>query len=76
MIKSCPYFGSLLGFIIFSYFSDNFGRRTTMIITLSVASLGCFLISTGFNLVVIVTGVVLAGAGINSSSGMCFVYLA
>lgn len=75
LLRSCPYFGSFLGYILFSYISDNFGRRTTMSMSLGVATLGTILISTGFNLGMVAVGVILGGAGINVSAGMVFYFL-
>lgn len=76
MVKSCPYFGSLLGFIISSFISDNIGRKKMMTVSLGVASLGSILAVTGFNLPMIAVGVILSGMGINVSCAMVFCYLA
>lgn len=76
MIKSCPYFGSLVGFIISSLIADNIGRKTMMTVSLGVASFGSLLVVTGFNLPMIVVGVILSGMGINVSCCMAFCYLA
>jgi MFS family permease len=46
-----------------------------MIITLSTATLGCALLTVGTNIPMIAIGVILAGAGINSSSGIVFYFL-
>ncbi len=75
VISSAPYLGSFLGFLIFSYISDNFGRRTTMIIALTIATLGCILLSSGVNIPMIGIGMLFAGAGINTSSTIVFYFL-
>ena len=76
MIKSCPYFGSFLGYIISSLIADNIGRKTMMTISLGVASFGSLLVVTGFNLPMIVVGVILSGMGINLSCCLSYCYLA
>jgi len=75
IIKSCPYFGSFLAFLFFSYISDNFGRRTTMMMSLSVATFGSLLIVLGYNLTMVAIGVICAGGGINVSAGIVFYFL-
>ena len=75
LIKSCPYFGSFLAYIVFSYITDNFGRRTTMMMSLSLATIGSLLIVLGYNLGIIAVGVILAGGGINVSAGIVFYFL-
>jgi MFS family permease len=74
LIKTCPYFGSFLAFICFSYISDNFGRRKTMIISLALATLGSLLIVLSFNLTMVAVGAILAGGGINVSAGIVFYF--
>ncbi len=75
LIKSSPYFGSFLSFIVFSYISDNFGRRTTMMLSLGLATIGSLLIVLGFNIGMVAVGAILAGGGINVSSGIVFYFL-
>lgn len=75
MIKSFPYFGSLIGFILAALTSDKMGRKLTMSVSLAIATLGSLLMSIGFNLWMISIGVIMAGAGINVCSAICFVYL-
>lgn len=75
IIKGSPYFGSLLGYIIFSYISDNFGRRKTMMFSLALGTLGTIVIALGYNITMISIGMVMSGAGINVSGGMLFYFL-
>jgi hypothetical protein len=75
MIKSSPYFGSLIGFIISSLTADNVGRKMTMAVALGFASVGSIIMVTGFNLTMVTIGVVLSGAGINVASALCFCFL-
>ena len=75
LIRSSPYFGSFLGYIIFSYISDNFGRKKTMTLSLGLAMLGSIIVAIGYNLSMITVGVVMSGAGINVSAGTVFYFL-
>ncbi len=64
-----------MGFVTFSYVSDNFGRKRTFIIALSLACLGCLFISLGLNVETIGIGLVLSGAGINTCANLVFNFL-
>jgi MFS family permease len=75
MIRTCPYFGSLLGFIVFSFISDNLGRKITMSVSLGLTTLGSIMVVLGFNLSMISIGVIMSGAGINVASAITFCYL-
>ena len=75
MVKTSPYFGSFLGYIIFSYISDNFGRKKTMTLSLGLATLGSIIVAIGYNLGMVAVGAVMSGAGINVSAGMVFYFL-
>lgn len=75
MLTSCPYLGSFLGFVLFSLFTDNFGRRSTMIISLSSATIGSILISCAVNLVMVSIGLILVGGGINTATTIVFIFL-
>lgn len=65
-----------MGFIISSLVADNIGRKKLMVIALSVASVGTLMVTLGFNIVMVVIGVILAGGGINVSCGIVFYFLA
>lgn len=75
LIKSSPYFGSMLGYIIFSYISDNFGRKKTMTLSLGLATLGSIIVAVGYNMPMISIGVIMSGAGINVSAATVFYFL-
>ena len=47
-----------------------------MTVSLGISSVGSVLVVTGFNLPMVVVGVVLSGMGINVACGMAFCYLA
>jgi MFS family permease len=75
IVKGSPYFGSFLGYIIFSYISDNFGRRKTMLMSLGLGTLGSIIVALGYNITMISVGMLMCGAGINVSGGMLFYFL-
>jgi MFS family permease len=76
LIKSCPYFGSLVGYFLSSFIAGNIGRKKLMTIALGISSLGSVLVVTAFNLPMVVIGVIFSGMGINVACGMAFCYLA
>lgn len=73
--KSSAYLGSFLGFIIFSFLSDNLGRRKSMLIALLSTALGTIVLAISQNLPMAAIGLILSGAGANSSIGMTFYFL-
>lgn len=40
MLESAPYFGSLIGMLIFSYVSDNCGRKLSLSVSWAIVSIG------------------------------------
>lgn len=76
IIKSGPYFGSLIGYFLSSFIAGNVGRKKLMTISLGISSVGSVLAVAGFNLTMVVIGVILSGMGINVACGMSFCYLA
>lgn len=55
--------GILLGYIIFSYFSDNFGRRKAMVLSWATTLLGLIILCFSKSLATVAVGLFLAGAG-------------
>lgn len=61
--KMSLFIGIFVGFIVFSYFSDNFGRRKAMILTWITALTGILLICYSRSLIIASIGLFLAGSG-------------
>ena len=67
--------GALVGYIIFSFYSDNYGRRITMLIAWGIATVGSLIILFSQNLVMVSIGMFMLGAGADASINMCFNFL-
>ena len=75
LAASSVYFGALVGYLLFSFYSDNFGRRITMIIAFGIATIGSLIILFSVGLVTVSIGLFLLGAGADASINMCFNFL-
>jgi MFS family permease len=63
MYKMTLFLGVFIGYIIFMYFSDNFGRRFGLILTWSTAVAGLIMMSLSRSVFIASMGILLAGAG-------------
>ena len=72
--KCSVYVGSLIGFLVFSYLSDNYGRKFSLLISLGVCVLGNILVSSSFDILMTSFGLFLSGGGANASCNisLCF----
>ena len=61
------YIGAFLGYSVFLFITDNFGRKTSAVVAWAVTTLGVFLLSVAPSMWVANGGLVLAGAGCESS---------
>jgi MFS family permease len=73
--NSSLYFGALVGYILFSFYSDNYGRRIAMLIAFGIATLGAIIMSVSMSLPLVAVGLFLLGAGADASINMCFNFL-
>jgi OCT family organic cation transporter-like MFS transporter 4/5 len=74
LAKCSVYVGSLVGFLLFSYLTDNYGRKLSLLVSIAVCVVGNILVSSSFNIVVASIGLFLSGGGANSSANttLCF----
>lgn len=75
LATSSVYVGALVGYILFSFYSDNYGRRITLIIAWGLATIGSLVVLFSQNLVMASIGMFLLGAGSDASINMCFNFL-
>lgn len=75
LASSSVYVGALVGYIVFSFYSDNFGRRLTMLIAWGLATAGSLLVLFSVGLVMVSIGMFMLGAGADASINMCFNFL-
>jgi MFS family permease len=60
--------------LVFSYWSDNIGRKKSILISISICVLGNIIVSANTNLILASFGLLLSGAGANASinTTLCF----
>lgn len=75
LAKSSVYLGSFIGFLLFSFFTDNFGRRKSILLSLGTCALGNLVLTLSPNLVIASLGLVLSGAGGNASINITFYFM-
>lgn len=69
------YVGALVGYLTFSFYSDNFGRRKTLLIVWGLATIGSFILLFSQNLIMVAIGFFCIGAGADAAVNMCFNFL-
>ncbi len=69
------YLGSLVGFLLLSYLSDNKGRKSAYLLSLTISVLGSVFISTTMNIEMALVGYFLLGMGINSVTNLHFTFV-
>lgn len=75
MASSSVYVGALIGYVLFSFYADNYGRRITLMLAFGLATLGTLILLFSQNLVTASIGLFLLGAGADASINMCFNFL-
>ena len=61
-----------MGYIVLSFFSDNFGRRTSILIAWTLCTLGAIIMAVSFNLWMVVIGLFMCGCGAEAGINICF----
>jgi MFS family permease len=65
----------LLGYLVFSFASDNYGRKKTMVVGWSVAILGYSMIVFAQNIYMAIIGVVISGFGADACTSMTIYFI-
>ena len=73
--QSATYFGAFIGYLVFSFFSDNYGRRKTLVVSSAIATVGCWIFLFSQNLVMVAIGLFMIGSGSDAAVNMCFNFL-
>jgi OCT family organic cation transporter-like MFS transporter 4/5 len=50
LVSSCTYLGAFLGYILISFFADNYGRKKSILISWSICVAGTIIVATSFHL--------------------------
>lgn len=75
LASSAVYVGALIGYLLFSFYADNFGRRITMILAWGIATIGTLVLLFSQNLIMVAVGFFMLGAGADAAVNMCFNFL-
>lgn len=67
LLRAVMYAGVFVGYMVFLFFADNFGRRVSMLLSWGVTVVGLFILSISWSMSMVSTGLFLAGAGCESS---------
>ena len=63
VLKSIVYFGGLTGYLVFSSYMDNYGRKFALLLTSVFTCIGSVLLLFGQNLYLIGIGLFFIGCG-------------
>lgn len=78
LLKSMPYLGSFIGFLVFPAISDNKGRKFSHTLALAFGSLGCILMACATGeaaFIMMLIGFLIAGFALNPGTSIHFSYL-
>ena len=64
-----------MGYLLFSFYADNYGRRITFVIAWAIATLGTLILLFSANLAMVGIGLFMLGAGADAAINMCFNFL-
>ncbi len=68
------YVGCLVGYLFFSFYADNFGRKFTVIMSWGTTVVGLVLLSCSWNIYVVGISLFLVGAGSDSAINFAFFF--
>ena len=75
LASSAVYFGAFIGYILFSFYSDNFGRKLSLALAWGVTFTGSILLLLTENIYMGAAAMFLLGAGGDASLNICFYFL-
>ncbi|MFO0002060.1 MAG: MFS transporter, partial [bacterium] len=74
LVSSCTYFGAFIGYIVISFFSDNFGRKSSMVVSWAICTAGTILVAVSVNIYMVAVGLFLSGCGCDAAINICFFF--
>ena len=74
LLSSFTYFGAFLGYLVISFFADNFGRRSSLTIGWGITTLGSIIVACSVNIYMGAIGLFLCGFGSDVSVNIAFFY--
>ncbi len=73
-MSSFTYLGAFVGYIVISFFSDNFGRRSSILVSWGICTLGTIIVACSFNIYMVAAGLFLCGCGSDAGINICFFF--
>ena len=73
-MSSCTYFGAFIGYIAISFFSDNFGRKSSMVVSWGICTLGTVIVACSVNIYMVAVGLFFSGCGCDAAINICFFF--
>ena len=73
-MSSFVYFGAFIGYLVISFFADNWGRRTSLMIGWAVVTLGSILVACSVNIYMAAVGMFMCGFGSDVSVNIGFFF--
>jgi len=55
--------GAFVGYIVLSFYSDNFGRKSGIILSWGICTVGTILVAVSLNIYMVAAGLFLSGCG-------------
>ena len=74
LLSSFTYFGAFLGYLVISFFADNLGRRTSLLIGWVVEVIGSILVAASVNIYMASAGLFLCGFGADVCINIAFFF--
>ena len=74
LLSSFVYFGAFIGYLIISFFADNWGRRRSLLIGWVSVTIGAILVSCSVNIYMAAVGMFLCGFGSDVSVNIGFFF--
>lgn len=73
-IRGLPHLGAILGSLLASYLADNHGRKTALVASQTVCTLGSLLVVFGGNVWMAAAGLLLSGLGALPAATLAFLF--
>jgi MFS family permease len=74
MLSSFTYFGAFLGYLVISFFADNWGRRTSLLLGWGIETLGAVVVASSVNIYMASAGLFMCGFGADVCINIAFFF--
>lgn len=63
-----------MGYVVVSFFADNFGRKSSMIVSWGLGTMGTVIVACSFNIYMVAVGLFFSGYGCDAAINICFFF--